>query len=161
MGGLKDFLKGNTAASVVAAATGEVGNMVSGVLDKVITKESDKLNAKNELTAIVMGKLTEVASFQRDVLVTELKGNKLQKNWRPIVMLTFAFIIVCHYFFFPVLGLWYEMPVLELPENFWGLLKIGLGGYVIGRSVEKVAGTVTKNVDMTFLKKKDRKAAKE
>ena len=33
---------------------------------------------------------------------------------------------------------------------------IDTGGYVVGRSVEKVATTVTKNVDMPFLKKKNR-----
>jgi hypothetical protein len=29
--------------------------------------------------------------------------------------------------------------MLELPEQLWGLIKIGVGGYVVGRSGEKFA----------------------
>lgn len=45
----------------------------------------------------------------------------------------------------------------QLKPEFWELLKLGLGGYVIGRSAEKIANSVTKNVDLPFLRKKDRK----
>jgi hypothetical protein len=77
-----------------------------------------------------------------------MQGNWLQKSWRPLVMLTFTIMIV--------LGAFKEIPYLESSSQFWQLLELGLGGYVIGRTVEKVSETVTQNIDLTFLKKKDR-----
>jgi hypothetical protein len=34
--------------------------------------------------------------------------------------------------------------MFDLPDQAWGLLSVGLGGYVIGRSAEKVAGELRK-----------------
>ena len=62
----------------------------------------------------------------------------LAANWRPITMLTFVFIIANNYIIYPYLALFFESaPKLEIPPDMWALLKIGLGGYVVGRSVEK------------------------
>ncbi len=60
----------------------------------------------------------------------------LQKSWRPIVMLAFTFIVL--------LGAFIPIPLLENTSEFWNLLEIGLGGYVIGRSIEKVTGKIRK-----------------
>lgn len=131
----------------------ETVQAAGAVIDNLSTSDQEKLDAKNKLSEILTGKLTEVISYSRDIIVSETQGNGLQRNWRPIVMLAFAFIIVYRYFIAPISG----APNVELPDRFFDLLELGLGGYVIGRSVEKVAETVTKNVDMSFLKKKDRK----
>jgi hypothetical protein len=80
-----------------------------------------------------------------------MKGNWLQKSWRPLTMLTMVIILVCKWF-----GLTNSEIPLELEVELMGLLKIGIGGYIAGRSLEKVAGKVTENIDMPFLKKKNR-----
>ncbi|OFY83633.1 MAG: hypothetical protein A3F72_15260 [Bacteroidetes bacterium RIFCSPLOWO2_12_FULL_35_15] len=139
-------------ANIIAKAVGEVTGAVGKTLDATLTSDDEKLTAKNQLAEIVEKSLTEAISFQRDVLVAEIQGNALQRNWRPIVMLSFAFIVVYHYFIAPL----FHLQDIELPEKFWGLLELGMGGYVIGRSVEKVADTLTKNIDLPFLKKRDR-----
>ena len=55
-------------------------------------------------------------------------------------MLTFVAIIANNYILYPYISLfWNAAPILEIPPDMWGLLKIGLGGYVVGRSAEKVA----------------------
>lgn len=51
-------------------------------------------------------------------------------------MLTFAVIILA--------GTFTSLPILAETSRFWDLLEIGLGGYVVGRSGEKVAGTILK-----------------
>ena len=61
-------------------------------------------------------------------------------------MLTFVAIVANNYLIYPYISLfWNSAPLLELPPDLWGLLKIGLGGYVVGRSAEKVASNF-KNV---------------
>lgn len=142
----------NPFVNVIAKAAGEITKGIGDALDQNITNVDEKLAKKNELASIVEKALTETVSFQRDVLVQELEGSKLQRNWRPIVMLSFAFIVVYRYFIAPV----FQLQLIDLPEKFWDLLELGIGGYVIGRSVEKVADTMTKNVDLPFLRKRDR-----
>lgn len=137
--GVLDFLKSNTV------------DAVGKILDDVITNDDEKSAAKKELSNVVLTALNKVAEVQGEVVKTEMKGNFLQKSWRPLMMLTFGVILVCKWF-----GLTNDSIPLELELQLLDIVKLGLGGYVVGRSVEKVATTVTKNIDMPFLKKKDR-----
>lgn len=138
--------------NLIGKAVGEIATAVGNTLDQTFTSDEEKQAKKNELIEIITSKMSEVISYQRDILIKELDGNGLQRNWRPIVMLAFAFIVVYRYFIAPV----FHLDLIDMPAKFWDLLELGLGGYVIGRSVEKVADTVTKNIDLSMLKRKDR-----
>ncbi len=131
-GGAKDILEGT-----------------NNILDKVVTNDTERSNAKEELSEVVLNALNRMQEAQKEVLLAEMKGNWLQRSWRPMVMLTFTAMIVA--------GAFTEIPYLADSSPFWSLLKIGLGGYVIGRSVEKVTKNVTANIDLPFLRKKERK----
>jgi hypothetical protein len=50
-------------------------------------------------------------------------------------MLVFLGLVVCDQF---------GLLTFRLAEQAWTLLQIGLGGYVVGRSVEKIVPTMTK-----------------
>lgn len=130
----------------------DMADSLGSAIDGIATSEEEKLKAKNELTTIVMDHLVSFQQTVSTVLLAEMNGNWLQRSWRPIIMLAFGFIIIYRYFISPVFG----FTAIEMPERFWDLLEFGMGGYVIGRSVEKVADTVVKNVDISFLKKKNR-----
>ena len=53
-------------------------------------------------------------------------------------MLVFVFIIANNYIIAPYAKALFDVElILELPPQMWDLLKIGLGGYVVGRSAEK------------------------
>lgn len=130
----------------------ELTDSIGNIMDQTITTDQERLQQKEKISSLVLTKLTEVVSAQKEVLITELSGSKLQRNWRPILMLGFGFIVMYSKFIAVAFGL----PNTSLEPQFWELLSLGIGGYVVGRSVEKVAETVTKNIDMPFLKKKDR-----
>lgn len=51
-------------------------------------------------------------------------------------MLVFAGIIFA--------GLFADVPLLAESSRFWDVLEIGLGGYVVGRSGEKIAASLFK-----------------
>lgn len=76
------------------------------------------------------------------VIVAEAQGESwLQRNWRPLLMLCFVLILFNNYVAAPyarALGL--ELPTLDLPQGAWALLNIGVGGYIAGRSAEKILG---------------------
>lgn len=144
----------------------EIVKATGDALDELITSKEERLKVRQAISQIVMQHLTQLSAQQAQVLNTELQGSKLQRNWRPIVMLAFAGIIVYHYFLQPVLIVWLPLPEVELPHQFWNLLEIGLGGYVIGRSVEKVANTVSQNMDIlprkqTRRRRREKKVASE
>ena len=64
-------------------------------------------------------------------------GNWLASSWRPITMLVFVALIVARWFGWAAPNL-AEAEYLAL----WNIVQLGLGGYVIGRSVEKIAPSV-------------------
>jgi hypothetical protein len=126
---------------ISSAFVKEAGNTIGNVIDDVVTNDQERMEAKKQLLEVVTKFATDISTAQASVLKTEMTGTKLQRNWRPVVMLMFAFIVVYEYFMAPVFGL----PKSNLPEAFWSLLEIGLGGYVIGRSVEKITNSVSEN----------------
>ena len=71
------------------------------------------------------------------VIVAEASGNWLQRSWRPIMMLTFCGLIVARW-------LGWTAPNLQPQEydHLWSIVELGIGGYTIGRSVEKVAPVI-------------------
>ena len=72
---------------------------------------------------------------QSDIVKTEAASSHwLAANWRPITMLTFVGLIVARWFGWAAPGL-QEAEYLKL----WDIVNVGLGGYVVGRSVEKIA----------------------
>lgn len=138
-------------SKIFSKVTGDIIKETGGVIDTLSTSDAEKLKAKEELSKIVMDGLNTATSFQRDVLVKEMEGNFLQRSWRPLTLLTFTVVVV--------ISVFTDTHLNEVPTEFWDLISLGLGGYVAGRSVEKVAKTVTKNVDLSMIRKKDRKGA--
>ncbi len=72
------------------------------------------------------------------IILAEAKSESwIASNWRPITMLTFLVLVVCDSFGW--------LP-FRLAAQAWSLLQIGLGGYVVGRSVEKTAAPLVSAV---------------
>lgn len=99
--------------------------------------------AKRQAELMTMFMSGELAQFSERVKVIVAEANSehaLTAQWRPLTMLTFVAIVANNYLVYPYLSLFWEAaPLLPLPEDLWDLIKIGLGGYVVGRSVEKAA----------------------
>lgn len=121
--------------------TGGVVKEVGNVIDKLFTSEEERLKAKNEVFKVLQEQQLELQKLQTEIVLAEANGNWLQRSWRPILMLAFGFIVIYVKFIAPLFDL--RIPPLE--NEFWNLLQLGIGGYVIGRSAEKIAGNITIN----------------
>ena len=85
---------------------------------------------KNELLSKIIDYEKEQLQVQSKIVTAEAQGQSwLQRNWRPITMLTFLVLVVCDAF---------GMLAFRLADQAWLLLQVGLGGYVVGRSAEKI-----------------------
>ena len=131
--------------TILEALTGPVGSLVGavgGVIDSLHTSDEEKLTAKvalarmeNELVVAIMEADAAFAKEQSEVLQAEIASTSwMARNWRPILMLTFTYIIAHVYVIAPLFG----VPNVVIPEQMWTLLNIGIGGYVVGRSAEKI-----------------------
>lgn len=118
--------------------TSDIIKSVGSVIDNLFTTDEERIRAKNEVFKILKEKELQLQEMQKDIIVAEARGNWLQRSWRPIVMLGFAFIVMYNKFIAPAFGL----PNAELENEFWNLLQLGVGGYVIGRTAEKIAKDV-------------------
>ena len=113
---------------------------VTPLLSKLIPDPAQRAEAEANLLKLHQaGELKELESAT-SIIVAEAKSDHwIVAAWRPITMLTFTAIVANNYIVYPYLSLfWDAAPVLSLPPEMWGLMKIGLGGYVVGRSAEKV-----------------------
>lgn len=110
-----------------------------GILDKIIPDPDQRAKAKLKLFALEQeGQLKEIEEKSKVIIAEAQSDHKLAAIWRPVVMLIFATIVANNYIIYPYLSLfWESAPKLDLPPDLWDLLKIGLGGYVVGRTTEK------------------------
>jgi len=125
-----------------ASVIGDIGK----VIDDLFTSDEERDAAKNKILQVLKEKELELQKMQTDIIIAEAKGNWLQRSWRPILMLSFGFIVI-YTKFISQLASQLITPVLE-PE-FWSLLNLGIGGYVIGRSGEKIAAIVANKINIT------------
>ncbi len=117
---------------------------VSTLLDKFIPDADKKAQLAHDIATLADKQTHEEVLAQigqaRAVIEAEAKsGHWVTSSWRPITMLVFVAIVANNYLLYPYISLfWQSAPLLEVPQDLWGLIKIGLGGYVVGRSGEKM-----------------------
>ena len=124
---------------------GGIVKPITDLIEHLTTTDEERGQLKNELTKIeneFLGKALEYESqlldAQGKVVEAEAKGQSwMQRNWRPITMLTFLVLVVCDSF---------GLLKFRLSNEAWTLLQIGLGGYVIGRTGEKIVDKIQPKV---------------
>jgi len=118
-----------------------LGTAVDKVLGRFFEDKDKAAQAAQELRLAMLEHEQTAQQVARDVVVAEASSKHwLTSAWRPITMLTFVAIIANNYILAPYVDLFFGVGLqLEVPPPMWDLIKIGLGGYVVGRSAEKVA----------------------
>ncbi len=119
-------------------------SLVGDLLGKVFglfSSPEDKLKAQelqNQISLALTQAQSQLNDAQAKIITAEASSASwLTSNWRPLTMLVFVALVVCHWFGLNASGIT-EAQYLSL----FDLIKIGLGGYVVGRSIEKVADSV-------------------
>lgn len=126
--------------AIVPAILGVLSPLFKGIVEKAFPNPEHELRRvalANELQIAVMSQGTELQKAASSVILAEAQGGWLQRNWRPITMMIFVTLIVCRWFGFVA-------PNLAPAEyiKLWDIVEFGLGGYVVGRSVETTAKTI-------------------
>jgi hypothetical protein len=113
--------------------------IVGRVLDRVIPDSEARAKAELEIQTGLLNAESEIIKAAALVVRSEASGNWLQRSWRPMLMILFGLIIANNYVIVPyVLAFGFFVPSLDIPPGMWALLNVGVGGYVVGRSAEKI-----------------------
>ena len=111
---------------------------INRLVDELHDSEAERGARRAEVTALQNEALALALALERERLAAQAAivsaeaggASWLQRNWRPITMLSFLGLVVADAF---------GMLAFRLADQAWLLLQIGLGGYVVGRSVEKIS----------------------
>ena len=116
------------------------------LIDNVHTSQEEKLQHKERLLVTQAAVIDQVLQYEKDsfeararIIEAEAKSEHwLTAIWRPVTMLTFLALCVGD-----------SLGLLSSPlrDEAWSLLQLGLGGYVVGRSAEKITKSVLSNKD--------------
>ena len=111
-----------------------IGNLIGKAVDKAVPDKDAAEKLKAEITLEAMRQDNSELQGAVQIITAEAKGDSwLQRNWRPILMLWFAGLVGAH---------WLGFTPPNLPEsvviNLLDIVQVGVGGYVLGRSGEKM-----------------------
>ena len=113
------------------------GPLIGGLfklIDQAVTDTDEAARLKSKFQEMLLtGELKELEAAA-SIIVAEARGESwLQRNWRPLLMCLFGLIVANNFLVVPLFG----TPSADIPPDMWDLLKLGVGGYVLGRSAEK------------------------
>jgi hypothetical protein len=130
-----------------------VGTVLSGPVNKILDAYVKDAELKRKLQAELEGGLVthlgKSLELEKEIVLAEVKGEHwITYAWRPMLMLLFMAFLVLVGFVLPMADLAvgktiaYNPRWTSLPDGFWQFLSVGVGGYIGGRSLEKIAGQV-------------------
>lgn len=108
------------------------------VVGNLFPDPAEKAKAEAEVMRQLLTAQGEIEKAASEIIRTEAASEHwLAANWRPLTMLTFVVLIVARWF-------GWAAPNLSESEyiKLWSIVEFGLGGYVVGRSVEKIAPSI-------------------
>lgn len=132
---------------------GQIFKPATELIDNLHTSEEEKLQQKGILLDLHTRFLTEALQYEQEQMKAKAEIIKAEagsqswitRSWRPITMLAFVGAVLAYWF-----GLTPDTLTEKAVDNMFLLVQIGIGGYVAGRSIEKVVPSA-----IEALKKKD------
>ena len=133
----------------VLGLIGQIFKPAMEMIDNVHTSTEEKLQQKAQLLELQTAFLADALKYEEEqlrmranIIMAETKSDSwLTRSWRPITMLVFLGLVV---------GDSLGLLASPLAPEAWTLLQLGIGGYIVGRSAQGVAKSVT-----TVMKKKE------
>lgn len=111
---------------------------VASVVDKFISSDEDKTKVNEVLGQAKLDLEKAFVEAQAASVQADANGESwLQRNWRPVTMLSFNAVILFHVVVLPLLRIKYTIPDMPFPNELWVILGSGISGYGVLRSAEK------------------------
>ena len=112
---------------------GTIGGKVLDIVDDVVEDKDEANKRKFQIQRQLIETKSSELEAQAKIVLAEAQGSWLQRNWRPLLMVVFAGLVVAH---------WFGFTASNIPESvqnsLLNIVMVGVGGYAMGRSAEKV-----------------------
>lgn len=130
--------------SILSRALSALAAPLFEIVDQAVEDKDQAARLKAALQQELIGHAGKRLEAQMQVLLAEANGASwLQRNWRPLLMVTITAIVANNYLLAPYLGALFGAGLqLALPDRLWDLMTLGVGGYIVGRSGEKITSIV-------------------
>jgi hypothetical protein len=115
------------------------------LIDSLHTSEDERLSQKAHLLNVQANVIQQAIDYEKetfkaqtDIIRAEAQSEHwITATWRPITMLVFLGLAVLDSF-----GVIEALSGRALAEEAWALLQLGIGGYVVARSGEKITKSI-------------------
>jgi len=130
---------------VLSGPVSSLVDSVGAIIGDLHTSTEEEINARANLLkverefhkAVLMAE-ANIVQEQASIIKAEANSQSwLARNWRPLLMLTCILIVANNYLISPLFG----TLSTELPDRLWDLMILGVTGYVVGRSAEKIVSS--------------------
>ncbi len=123
---------------------GPLLDRVFGIVERHQAKQINRDKLEVELRGAVLDAMTDISDNQVAAILAEARGESwLQRNWRPMVAVCFAGIVVFYALVLPIAVDWFGANPVRIGDKLleWIMqaVMVCLGGYIGGRSLEKIA----------------------
>ena len=120
--------------------------IVGDIVKEAIPDPAKKAEAENKVRLALLENTKQIEASASQIILAEAKSESwIASSWRPILMFNITLIVSVNYLIFPLIEVATGSKLMiPLPDELWTLLTVGVGGYVVGRSGEKVAKTLKK-----------------
>ena len=125
----------------ILSAVGPLVKIALGVVDKSVADKDLKQKLKSEITNQLLDNTNKELQSAASIIQAEASSvHWLTATWRPALMWICIIVIFNNFILMPFANLIFGSSVeLPIPDPMWNLLTIGVGGYIVGRSGEKIA----------------------
>jgi Holin of 3TMs, for gene-transfer release len=122
-----------------------VAGAVQSIVERIVPDPAQQMQAKVQIAQMYLNGELQTLTSQAGVITAEASSsNRLASSWRPMLMYCFMAIIANNYILAPYLQAMFHFSIqLAIPPDMWDLLRLGVGGYVVGRSIEKTTSALT------------------
>lgn len=141
--------------ALAGSAGGAIGSGIAALLGTDATPEAVAAKVQADPAAMVelrrmeLEMQTATMESRASVIKAEATGESwLQRNWRPLVMMFLTTLVGAYWF-----GMTPDNITGVDAERLFNIVQYGLTGYIAGRSVEKVAKTVSDSGAIDKLKR--------
>lgn len=116
--------------------------IIGNIVKSKFPDPAEAAKAEADVTMALVANSQQIEMAAAGIIQAEAKSEHfLAAVWRPILMLTFGGLIVAR---------WFGLAAPELSEaeylKLWSIVEFGLGGYIVGRSAEKIVPDIAKSI---------------
>jgi hypothetical protein len=120
--------------------------LVADIVKEAIPDADKRVEAENKVRLALLENSQQLEASASQIILAEAKSEHwMAASWRPLLMMVITAIVAWNYLIGGIIEAIIGRDILiPLPDEMWTLLTVGVGGYTLGRSGEKIAQNMKK-----------------